>query len=623
MADDRDRTDPALEPIVLSEEDPGPEEGPVVGNAPLSGEAPRSAGVSGKESSKAPGNLEKEPPLKAAAPSGGGPGEFSDEEWYRKNDPGEQPEYTSLKKKSPMVRLVSVILAVVLAVAAYYFYRRSAAPPPLNEPQLLYQLPGDPGGPDRGSTAAASEAAAGVSGFPASSPVERSGEDASPPDGAPDARGAIPPSPDSTSAPAGSDASAAAEPYSFSPGADQGDASTDLSLPEGAASEDGAVSGGTPSEEGALFGDDPVSGPGASALVSDPAETAATAATPVPRVIPQANPASTALGRSGDPESTAAAGADGAETLTALSGGTLIGVSAGGSGAPDETGAPPPDDIPLDPMLDSEAAASGFDPDGGVPLVTEPGAEDIAGPPNPALSEALAEADPEVSSSGPAALSSTVSPPPSGDPGAVRPTPRTPSSPRETVAAAAPEEAASAAGIKPPTAPAVGDSPPVKRSSPATVAPSPGAAAPRVTAGAPGKASTAETVDSGGGKPKTADASGAGSLASGGASPPEEAISELWVVSMYSSSSEDEALSVLKKLQSFKPEGTLYLAKVTDKAGNLIHRVRLGYFKERDKADSVARDLAGKAKTPADHWSSNPTVSEVKQIGAPVVGGGK
>jgi hypothetical protein len=89
---------------------------------------------------------------------------------------------------------------------------------------------------------------------------------------------------------------------------------------------------------------------------------------------------------------------------------------------------------------------------------------------------------------------------------------------------------------------------------------------------------------------------------------------------MFSSPSEAEAITVLKKLQSFKPEGTLYLAKFTDKAGNLIHRVRLGFFKEKAKADAVAKELAEKAKTPSDHWSSNPTVSEVSQIGAPVVG---
>jgi hypothetical protein len=89
---------------------------------------------------------------------------------------------------------------------------------------------------------------------------------------------------------------------------------------------------------------------------------------------------------------------------------------------------------------------------------------------------------------------------------------------------------------------------------------------------------------------------------------------------MFSSSSETEAEAILKKLQSFKPEGSLYLTRYTDKDGNLVYRVRLGFFQEREKADLVAQDLAQKAKTPSSPWSSQPTVAEVKEIGALVVG---
>jgi hypothetical protein len=83
---------------------------------------------------------------------------------------------------------------------------------------------------------------------------------------------------------------------------------------------------------------------------------------------------------------------------------------------------------------------------------------------------------------------------------------------------------------------------------------------------------------------------------------------------MYSSQAEGDARAAFQKLQSFKPEGTLYMAKFTDKAGNLIHRVRLGFFKERAQADSAGKELAGKAKTPADFWSSKPTVAEVTEV---------
>jgi hypothetical protein len=266
------------------------------------------------------------------------------------------------------------------------------------------------------------------------------------------------------------------------------------------------------------------------------------------------------------------------ESLTALSGGNIVAENSQVTSDPTTGSDDPSGEVPLDPALDSAEAD---------PVVPN----DPAGAP-------------DISGSEPVGSSSTVAPIDPKDPQAVRANPQSPTK-SDTVAspeAITEKQAEALAEIK------SGSTPQTTQ----TVGPSAKSTAPFVTGTGTSKA--ADTAKS----PTTTESDDVK------VTTPKEGtddkISSVWSVSMFSSASEEEARSVLNKLKSFKPEGVLYLNKVTDKAGNLITRVRLGFFKEKEKADQVAKDLAEKAKTPSDHWSSNPTESEVKDIGAPIIG---
>jgi hypothetical protein len=551
MPDDKDKPGPALEPIVLSEED-----------------------ATGKD---AEGD------------------ELTDEEWYQKDGPEDLPEYSSLKKKRHVMRILSAILVVVLAVVVYTLYRKSIQPPVAEAPPL-YTVDASASEPDQSQPPAAPAAGEAA---PLSSPDDPG---ALPVEGASLAPVEETQEPQETLVAEAPEVPQEAQPgtpgYSFIPA--PGEAIVegevvhldDETLAEGVIdaleAAEGAEGGLPLAEEGAVLV--PPEGAGAlSAASLNPSR-------PGPRVIPQepAPPAevpNTEAPSAGDDQ---AAPPD--EPLTDLSGGTLLDDDAQGPQGSAE--------IPLDPALDSESA----EPPTVVAQAT-PETDTTVAPAAPVAPAVEAPATPattpSVSGSGPPAPAATVSPQGHADPSSVRPTPGAPSVPAATVS---PGEDPGLESLHD------GESPPKvseRRDAPAaptaTVGPPSTPAAPQVTPGgaAPAPKGTVETPSSQ--APRTG----------------EEPISEVWAVSMYSSSSEADALAVLKRLQAFKPEGTLYLVNFTDKAGTLIHRVRLGFFQERDRADSVAKDLADKAKTPPDHWSSNPTVSEVDRVGAPVVGSQK
>ncbi|MDR2405027.1 MAG: SPOR domain-containing protein [Deltaproteobacteria bacterium] len=567
MPDDKDKPDPALDPIVLSEEGTGGEDPPE------------------PEGDKTP-EAKEDPALIAKGASPSNADVLSDEEWYQKDEPKETPEYTSLERKSPFVRLISIVLAVALALVAFYLYRRSTQPTTA-ESAPLYQVE---------NTQSQTPGTTPETASPPAGDVYQGVEEKSQNNSETLSNGATSPQGEEANALNTSFGTGA---FSFSPtqnpeanpeSANEAilTASEEAALLEGFEGSETVLPEDVEGLEGAaLAASSIVESPSESSSQSPSANADGTQARPGPRVIPQNNQAQAANAPSAGSES---------ESLTALSGGNIIAQSAETLPSSTISQADASDallDAPMDPALDSEAAAPEEAPSG-----------------------------PTVTSAQTESSSSTVSPTSPRDPSVVRGNPQTPSAGSDTVTsdptqgvdtpAKGPEvtDSKAASGSKP-ASQTVG--PPEAKGKPAVTG-SPASSAPSKTA-APAAAPAAAAAKAG--------ADSADSKTSANKDQDENAISDVWVVSMFSSASEDEARSVFQKLQSFKPEGTLYLAKFTDKAGNLIHRVRLGFFKEKAKADSVAKDLAEKAKTPSDHWSSNPTVSEVSEIGAPVVGEGK